>query len=448
MDTSREDQRVRRFNRTCGIVALLWLLIVPRVVLLLSPRANYVDFPQFYMAGAIARAGLWDSLYPLPNPESRHNPGLPDDSQPRPAYAELAKQLGVPNGMRFIQPPPVALLFLPLSLFPYWTAWWVWIAVLGLAAWGAARYAARIFALACGRRSRWEGILMLVIATSPRNLTSIIWGNVSTFVALFLGSVTCAVLTRRQARSGLVLMLGTVVKYAPAALLPLIAAARRWRMLLWAGVSGVGFLGLSVAWMGTAPFVTYWREIVPTLGRTFLLPYSQSIYAALARLSGGASPGAVARSAVVVAQVLVLLWILWLLWKRKREDWTRPVPVFAAAAALISWFMVFGPVFWNSYSIYLAPFWGWLLWEALRSARRLALAIVIVLLAWVPWSMLYIVLFKRATPEPLDSCCLWSAVLFLGLSLWRLGRRSASGDGAVVPGNGSCPVRGLEEQAP
>jgi hypothetical protein len=289
---------------------------------------------------------------------------------------------------------------------------------------------------------------MLVIATSPRNLTSIIWGNVSALVALFLGFVTCAILTRRQVRSGVVLMLGTVVKYAPAALLPVVVAARRWRMLLWAGVSGVGFLGLSIAWMGTAPFVTYRREIVPTLGRTFLLPYSQSIYAALNRLNGGAPPGAFARGAVATAQVLVLLWILGLMWKRKREDWSRPVPVFAAAGALVSWFMVFSPVFWNSYSIYLAPLWGWLLWEALRSSRRLALAIVVVLLAWVPWSMLYIVLFHRATPEPLDSCCLWSAALFLGLSLWRLGRRSGRGDGAFGRRTGSGPVRVLEEQAP
>jgi hypothetical protein len=418
-------RKTRLFNRVCGGLALLWLLAVPPCSLLRRP--NLIDFPQFYMGGAVVRAGASASLYPIPHADSRHNPGLPGDSEMRPTYAALAERLGVGNGMRFIQPPPVALLLTPLSLLPYRTAGWIWVLVLGLAAWGAALYAARLFVLASGSRSRWEGILVLGIACSPRALATIRWGNVSTFVAMLLGILTCQILSGRSVRGGATLLVGGVVKYTPAVLLPLVVAARRWRLLAWSAIFGLALLVLSLAVMGTAPHLTFLREILPVLGRPYFGPDNQSLYAALARwtrqdpLSTGLS------AAVTLARWLILPGIVFLMMRRPAPDWRRPEPVFAAAGALVAWFLIFCPVFWPSYQVYLWPFWGWLLAEGLRSPRRGLIAFLVIALGWLPWPSLYRMILRAGAPEPFSSSTLWSAVGLLAMAAWRLACPSEEG---------------------
>src|SRR5271154_5421762 len=81
------------FKRRCATFGLLFLLIT-QFGMLISENRNtpvvYHDFGQYYMGAVMARAGLWDSLYPIPNPDSIDNPGLVQGSTMRPAYKAQA----------------------------------------------------------------------------------------------------------------------------------------------------------------------------------------------------------------------------------------------------------------------------------------------------------------------------------------------------------------------
>src|SRR5438132_34758 len=93
----------QRFNRTCYALAALWLAVVVPVSLSVPwPTPTSLlgtlgtgDFPQFYMGGVMARLGYWDSLYPIPNPDSVNNPGMPEDSTMRPRYEAEAERTHV-----------------------------------------------------------------------------------------------------------------------------------------------------------------------------------------------------------------------------------------------------------------------------------------------------------------------------------------------------------------
>lgn len=296
------EKRSAWLNRVCRAVALAWLLAGPHLELYPFDR-NLVDFPQFYLAGALANTGHADAIYPVPRPESHHHPGLPGDSQMRPAYAALAESLGVVGAPRFIGPPPLALLLAPLARFPYPVALNLWTLLLGAAAFGIALAAAQILVFTLGRRSRWEGVLVLAVAFSPRTFIAVAQGNASPLIGLMVGLLACH-LFARPIRTGAALALGIVLKYAPAALLPLLIAARRWRALAWAGLFALALGALSLVLMGSGPFLVWWREIVPTLGRPYLDPYNQSIWSSVPRWLGAEEVGGGLRIGIAGAGML------------------------------------------------------------------------------------------------------------------------------------------------
>src|SRR6185295_14882450 len=106
--------RVERFKLICRIIAMSWLLVVipaSQVV-----RTSYDDFSQFYVGAIVARAQRWDALYPVPRPDGSFNPGFESTATPKAALSEIATRHGVFHiPYFFIQPPPVALLLLPLA---------------------------------------------------------------------------------------------------------------------------------------------------------------------------------------------------------------------------------------------------------------------------------------------------------------------------------------------
>ena len=131
------------FNRLCYLLAGVWiigsLVVSLRITPIESATREYHDFSQFYMGGVIARNHAWDSLYPIPKPESLNSPGEAEDSDMRPRYAELANQARVPaNATRFIQPPPFALFMEPFAKLKYSLAKQAWKLLSVLCAWGVA----------------------------------------------------------------------------------------------------------------------------------------------------------------------------------------------------------------------------------------------------------------------------------------------------------------------
>jgi hypothetical protein len=133
---------------------------------------------------------------------------------------------------------------------------------------------------------------------------------------------------------------------------------------------------------------------------------------------------------IVMAQALTLLLVLALIFSRWRSGarvWQEHPPlVFAAASALVCWMLVFSPIFWEHYHPYVAPFWGWVAFEATRSRARLVVAVLIGLLSYAPTSIILNQLHLRQLPEPLSSHLLWSTVLMMGLAVVRLARAEVS----------------------
>jgi hypothetical protein len=147
-----------------------------------------------------------------------------------------------------------------------------------------------------------------------------------------------------------------------------------------------------------------------------------SLQGMLLRITGAAPLPAGLMWGLRIAQWATLLAVLALLARRPVADWQRGPSAPAAAAALLAWLLIFSPLFWEHYHIYLAPLWGWLVWEAAQTRWRMALVIIALALAWTP---LPVIGALRPLPEPVNSGMLFSAMLILGIAIDRLRRPAA-----------------------
>jgi hypothetical protein len=402
------------FNRVCAVLAALWLLVgVPLTYKLRPPRFH--DFGQFYMAAVIARHQAWGDLYPIPDPESRNNPGLAEDSMMRSRYAELAERSGVGDQPRFISPPPTALLLWPLAWLEYRQAAWVWLLVNCVCATGVALLAGRIHSILWGKPSMLAGVVTLAVASSHLMYTTLRALNSEAIIALLLGLSLMLMLQSRPVLNALAMCLATLLKYAGAALLPISFATSRLRAPMWFGVWLAASFVISILIMGAEPWGQY-LKLLPLFSRPYDDDANQSVYGLAMRLADG-ELNALMTITIRVVSLIVLMMICALILRRQPKHYANdPAQLFAAGAALLSWFLIFSPLTWNKYHIYLMPLWGWLAWEARQSRGRLVLAAAAVALSWAS-------LMSHAPvelPEPLTSHMLWAAVIVMGLGLARL----------------------------
>ena len=255
MNRSQLGSNARRFNRACAAFALLFILAAQ----LVRPATSYQDFSQYYMGALMARAGLWDAIYPEPLPDGIYNAGWMDQSHVRDAYKGMGERHGINEfGFRFIQSPPVALLFIPLTLLEHPTAYKVWITILSLCMWGIALQAARIYTIARGRREdAGAGVIMMVIACSVLAYRAVRVGNVSPVVGLCVGAIVLDLLRPRASSgssvvAGLAMTVGALAKYATPVLAPIHAVMNRWAALLWSAAFVLAIVAGTWALSGTA----------------------------------------------------------------------------------------------------------------------------------------------------------------------------------------------------
>jgi chromate transport protein ChrA len=119
------------------------------------------------------------------------------------------------------------------------------------------------------------------------------------------------------------------------------------------------------------------------------------------------------RTEIRAASLLVLIALVWGILRSRREFLQRPDLLVAAAAALVSWLLVFSPIGWYHYYAYLMPFWGWLAWMWGRSRASSAAVLGIVALNWVPLCAQT----GLRLPEPLRSHVLAGNLLLMGLAM-------------------------------
>jgi hypothetical protein len=407
---------VKRWNRFCRLAALVWILALTVSYRTYWPQDQ--DSGQYYMGGLVARLGEWNALYPIPHPGNPYNAGGRVGSSMNPEYRRLAFAQGVGDANRFIQPPPIALAFVPLSGLPFRDAQWIWFLLMALCCWGVAVQAGRFFELALGHPSRTSGVLTILVATSPLVYRVIFLGQISPLVALLLGAAVLGLLKDRTLGIAATLASATLMKYVGLSLLPLLIAMSRWREVVWLGAMLCSVMLMAVGVMGSAPFRVFVNDIAPTLGRSDVWPGNQALSAFLLRSTGQEGlvlpPGL--ELGVRVLQGAVLLVIGVLVFRRGRAFWSEPPNVFAGAAALLLWTLIFSPLFWEHYFIYLCPFWGWLAWETRHTRARLLMVILAIGLGWAP----YAVFLRSYLGEPLTSHMLWSSMITLGLACRRL----------------------------
>jgi hypothetical protein len=362
-----------RFNRICYALGLLWIACAFAMSLRLWPietRAKeYHDFSQFYMGGLIARHHAWEALYPIPKPDSPNSPGEADDSDMRPGYAELAAQAGVPaNATRFIQPPPFALLMEPIAYLNYRSAKNFWKLLSAIFIWGVAVQAGCIAERCIGRRSKLAGVTALLIAFSPLTVDSLRILNVSPLIAVLIGFSILGLMQKHAEGGALALVVGALSKYATAVLFPLYVIQRRWRAIGLMILATAAIIGGSIAIMGTGPFDVFRHQIMPTFGRVHTEPWNRSLPAVFMMALRMQPPlhGAL-KWILQIGQWLVLLAILARLFTTASEERRNPSTIAAGAAALMAWFLIFSPIVWDHYFLYLMPVWGWMLYEMRRS---------------------------------------------------------------------------------
>jgi hypothetical protein len=417
------------FRRRCAVAGLAFLLLSQFGKLIYYDTRHvrdFKDFPQYFMAGLIARTGAWDSLYPIPRTGSETNPGAVENSTMRPRYEELARATGVGDAARFMQPPPVALLLIPLSWMSLYTSFYVWTLLLTLAAWGIGLQAATMYELCVDQPvHRAGGFLILLVCLSPQAHRWVRSANMSVLIGWLIGAATIALVRRNNLLGGLSVALGALAKYALLVLGPLQLAMRRWRTILVETLVVSLLLAATVIAAGSLePYRTFGREILPTLSRTASVAHDQALYPTILRILHLNTMPPTGAVTFEIGQWTVLSIILLLIAMTPRRTWDSPSAAMSAVLALTAWLLVFSPICWEHYFAYLAPFWGFLAYQARRSIGRCVAAFLAIALSYLPTDLIQS--FKL--PEPLFSHLCISAVLTMFFATWILWRHRMTGD--------------------
>ena len=434
------------FNRRCAVTGLMFLLLTAggkTVWYAYRGLPQAEDYPQYYMGGLIARHGAWEAMYPVPKTSEGDADrwGFAQSSEMRPRYRELASRAGVEeNAVRYLEPPPFTLLLLPLSFFPYKVSFYVWTFLLIIAAWGIGLQAGKFFTLSLGRETRWAGMIVLLVCLSPQAHRWVRIGNISVVLGWLIGYATLELVRRDGPRGAAAMVVGAVAKYAIIVLGPLYLAMRRWRTIAWGVVFAAVLIGTSLLLMprgADGPYAVFFRDLAPMLARTGSIAENQALYPTIMRMLHLEKPP-LPRPLEIgfrIVQVVTLVGLLALIFLKPLAFWDRPAHVFAAALALVAWMLVFSPICWEHYHAYLAPFWGWLIYEGTKSRTKMVIALFAIACSYLPTSLLLhqVAGGRFKLPEPLFSHLLCAAVLMLGMSLWAIAWNPD--DPAVVGGH-------------
>lgn len=312
----------RRTQRFALALALPCLLVSCLYRQSIDPEFH--DFGQYYMAAVIARAGAWDSLYPIPDPASNDNAGWAHASRMTPRYARLAAEHGVGDVNRFIQPPPMALLLAPLAWLSFEHAHLVWLMLMTLAAGGLVLTACHIYRLS-GGQAPWVAFgLVFSVVCSPLMVRSIRTGQVSPFVALCLGAAVITLAKHEDIKTALAVSVGGLAKYVTFALLPVMLIAKRGKTLAGLAALSVLALGSTLAVIGSGPFEIFIRDLLPTFSRPNPWRGNQSISGFLMRVQGIEAFGFSEAAVIRAMAAAVLAWLVWIIYRRG-HDRLRPL---------------------------------------------------------------------------------------------------------------------------
>jgi hypothetical protein len=249
--------------------------------------------------------------------------------------------------------------------------------------------------------------------------------NISAIVGFLLALVAIELAKRDSVRGAAAMVAGALAKYALLVLFPLQVALARWRTIVWEIVIGIALLTISLIVMGAAPFRVFLSRIAPTLSRSSAMNDNQGLYGLLLRMNGSAAklPHTL-EIAFRAAQIVTLLALLILVLRKRRTLQHNRAALFAASASLVSWLLIFSPIFWEHYLAYLAPFWGWMTFEATVSRPRRVLVILWAALTYLPIVQIARHFHLSHLPEILLNNLLLSTIVMFCIAVDRVVRSS------------------------
>src|SRR6266849_730487 len=234
-------------------LAILFLAAIPLSVIhithffVIIPDAldGYVDFRHLYTAGYLARSGHGGELYDYETTRAFQN--------------QLVNKAGGGLALPFNHLAYEALLFSPLSLLKYRTAYFTFVFVnLGLLA-----LCFRLLKPHFGDLSQLPRWLPLALPLGFLPSVFAISEGQDSIIMLTLAVATFALLERnREAQAGAVLAL-TLFKFQfSIPIFILYLCWRRWSFVRGFAISGGAILALSIAMVGPAVVSVYARELV------------------------------------------------------------------------------------------------------------------------------------------------------------------------------------------
>jgi Glycosyltransferase family 87 len=247
----------------------------------------------------------------------------------------------------YFYPPFLALVLVPLGVLPYSTALTIWLVVVlaatlalipllrPLVGWAAASIGVLFFL------PTWQSLWL---------------GQVNALIAVTLTLALLACLRGQQARAGLSLAIGALLKITPAVALLVLARRRYWRAIVAAGAATVAVVALSL------PFVSlsaWYGGSLYALTNTWTSPLLLSWTAILRRQPGlAATAGPLVLSALMLAVTLI----------RSRSG----APLLSLAAAYILPLLISGIV-WQYQALVGLPALA-VLWRYSARGRTIAFA--------------------------------------------------------------------------
>ncbi len=201
------------------------------------------DFSAFYTGGAIVRDGLGARLYDA-------------DLQTRYQQQILQGRSFKDGVLLYNYPPHAVFIFVPLAWLPRSTAYMVWTLIqAGLLIW--------LLVLLRRIAQAWapleRRLLLSATVALPSLLSTFLLGAFSLLVLVCLVQFYLALKARREAASGVWLVVGAVKPQN--ILLPgvLLAGGRRWRAMVSAALVGVAVVVLSSAILGWHTWLDFLR---------------------------------------------------------------------------------------------------------------------------------------------------------------------------------------------
>lgn len=280
-----QDRRWRNLGVAAGAAAAAIFAIFDLYSWAVAYASDHFhnDFTFYFVAARIGLTHGWPSIYDL----HLQQVGLD----------ELASRITVAELARYISPPPVAWLALPLTALPYQVAYWTWSALLVIALVSA-------WYLAAPATGRVRVIFLAAAVGWLPVIYGLQLGQPGMFVALGVAGSYALLRANRPFIAGIALGV-LALKPQLAFLVPLaLLAAGRWRAFAGSTLALGGLAGLSAIALGSAGI----NEYLARLSFAASVPVNRELTLAFVL-------GAAARP----VQIFIAAWTMLIVYRMRRR---------------------------------------------------------------------------------------------------------------------------------